>query len=173
MSRYHILPALLGLVIGLAGGFVIRGQFRDGTVSPGSAVLREFSFADVSAKAGGAEWLVIEDKIVDPFLPLSRSKHIARRIVAQASVPDSDQAGYLNRLQQAAEAALESHGAVIKGQSNANQTTLKVEGNDKILRQLDLPRRTYAVDHIQGVADVWCIGESGKLTCIVSLIEEP
>ncbi len=173
MARNPIWLALLSLVLGLAGGFVIRGQLRDGNVSPGSAVLREFSFTDVSAKAGSVGWQVIEDKTYDPFLPLSRSKQIARRIVAQANVPDSEQAGLMNRLQQASEAALESRGAVIKGQSDANQSSSEMEGNDKTLRQLDLPRRYYAVNDVHGVADVWCIAESGKLTCIVSLIEVP
>lgn len=173
MTCNRIWPALLGLVVGLAGGFVVWGHRGNGAGSAGTAVLREFSFSDVSAKAGNAEWQVIEDKTYDPFLPLSRSKQVARRIVAQATVPDSEQAGIMNRLQQASEAALESRGAVIKGQSDASQSTLNLEGNDKTLRQLDLPRRYYAVNDVHGVADVWCIGESGKLTCIVSLTEGP
>ena len=173
MIRNRIWPALLGLVVGLTGGFVIWGHFTDSAQSKGTAALREFSFPEVSARSGKADWQVIEDKIYDAFPPLSRSKRIARRIVAETTVSDTAQAGFIARFQQAAETSLTLHGAVIKGQFDASRSSAQVLRGNNILRQVELPRRYYAIGDVYGVADVWCVAESGRLTFIVSLIEGP
>ncbi len=173
MKPNRIWPALVGLVVGLAGGFFIWGPLRDSVEPKGTTALREFSFADVSAKAGEADWQVIEDKIYEEFPSLSRSKRIARRIIAQATLPETAQAGFIARFQEAAETALTSRGAVMKGRFDASRSSAQVSGGSNLVRQLELPRRYYAIGDVHGVADVWCVAESGRLTCIVSLIEGP
>jgi hypothetical protein len=171
MIRNCIWPALLGLVIGLATGFILSGQSGHLAAPQGTAALRSFSFTDVAAKAGQADFQIIEDKVYEGFPPLSRSKRIARRIIAQTTLSDTQQSDFVSRFQQTAEKALTSHGAVIKGQFDANRSSAQELGGSNILRQLELPRRYYAIGDVHGVADLWCIAESGKVTIVISLIE--
>ena len=173
MTRNCIRPTLLGLVVGLAGGFAFWGHFRSTAEPKGTTALREFSFTDVAAKAGQADWQIIEDKVYDAFPPLSRFKRIARRIVAQATISDTAQAGFVAQFQQATVTALTLHGAIIKGQFDASRSSAQVLGGSNMLTQLELPRRYYTIGDVHGVADVWCIAESGRVTVIVSLIEGP
>ena len=170
MKTAWTLPLILGLIVGTPIGFGLSGTPL--TEIEGSPFLREFALADLTAKASpGVEWEILTDTAHDRFPALARSHRVARRIVATATVPGADQARIAQQVQKAAEAALASHGAVVKGvfDTSSGSTTL-VEG--KPLRShVEMPRWFYAIGDIHGVADVGCVAVSGRVTLLVSLIE--
>ncbi|MEE2886089.1 MAG: hypothetical protein VX951_01545 [Planctomycetota bacterium] len=170
MKTAWTLPLILGLIVGTLIGFGLSGTSF--TQTEGSPFLREFALADLTAKAGdGVEWEVLTDTTHDRFPALARSHRVARRIVATATMPGADQAKLAHQVQQATEAVLASHGAVVKGvfDTSSGSTTL-VEG--KPLRShVEMPRWFYAIGDIHGVADVGCVAVSGRVTLLVSLIE--
>jgi hypothetical protein len=169
MSRKSFL--VVGLVVGLAIGAALFGGFKDAAGPKGTPFLRELSFAAVAARAGQANWDVIEDRVYDPLPALGRSKRIARRIVAHAVLPDADPGTFARRFQQAMEEALASHGAVLKGEFDASRSSARLVNGSPVPLVLELPRRYYALGSVHGVADAWCIGASGEMTVIISLIE--
>jgi hypothetical protein len=161
---------LLTAFIGFTAGFALR-ELNPVPEAKGTSVLWEFSFSDLVSKAGPADWKVIEDRIFDGFPPLSRSKRIARRIVAEAMMPSSAQAAFVKKVQEAAVASLAAHGAAIKGQVDSSSSSVDMHRGERIATQLELPRRYYTVGQVQGVADYWCIAGSGRVMIIVSIME--
>jgi hypothetical protein len=158
-------------LLGGAVGVAVSSHWYLSAESTGTEFLRGFSFPAVAAKAGDAEWAIIEDRFYEPFPALGRSKGIARRIVARAIMPDADQQEFVAQFQLAAATALTSYGAIIKGQFDASQSSAHAGNGSPGRSLLDLPRRYYAIGDIHGVADVWCIAESGHVTVIISLME--
>lgn len=167
------LPVLLFLAVmfGATVGFFLRGQIAIGHKSLGTAVLRELSFDDFIASVHSSEWQLVEDRVYDTFPPLSRNPAIARRIVAQSTLPIADQDSFARNFQTTAEKWLTSHGAVIKGQDNASRNSTKAGADGQVNTLVDLPRRFYSVGNIHGVADFGCIVDSGRVTVIISISE--
>ncbi len=162
--------AAMTVFIALTAGFAFR-ELRPAPPAKGTPVLWEFSFSELVAKTGSADWRVLEDRIYHTLPPLSGPKRIARRIVAQVVMPDAAQAAFIKQFQEAAVAALNAQGAVIKGQIDSSRSSVDLDRGERILTQLELPRRYYTVGNVQGVADYWCVGVSGRVTVIVCLME--
>jgi hypothetical protein len=171
MKRNWFWFLLFGLVLGFALGVASSARFSRPAVPKGTALLRDFSLAAVAAKAGQTNWQVIEDRIYEPFPALARSKRIARRIIARANVADGAFDLFTTQFQQAASAALVAHGALNEAQFDQVQDSTRVVDGSPIRSRLDLPRRYYGIGDIHGVADIWYVAESGRVTVIVSLIE--
>jgi len=143
-----------------------------GYQTEGSPFLREFALADLTAKAGhGVEWEVLTDTTHDRFPALARSHRVARRIVATATMPGVDQAKFAQQVQKAAEAALASRGAVIKGVFDTSSSSSTLVEGKPLMSHVEMPRWFYAIGDIHGVADVGCVAVSGRVTLLVSLIE--
>ncbi len=171
MKRNLAVPVLLAVVLGAIIGFFVRGQFAIGQRSAGTAILRDLSFAEFIGSVGSSEWHVVEDRVYDTFPPLSRNPGIARRIVAQSTLPVSEQDSFARNFQAASEEWIASHGGVIKGANNASRNSTDVVADGQIRTLADLPRRFYAKDNIHGAADFGCVVDSGRVTVIISIIE--
>ncbi len=171
MKRNWIWPLLIGLALGVTLGVVLGERSSRSAVPEGSPLLREFSFAALTAKAGHTNWQVLEDRTYKPFPALSRSKRIARRVIARADMSDVELDRFTTQFQQAATATLDACGALNKAQFDLVQDATRVVDGSPIRSRLDLPRRYYAIGDIHGVADLGYIAESGRVTVIVSLIE--
>ena len=151
-------------------GFFSGGQFSLRRSVLGTPVLHDLSLAELTANLGVSEWNIIEDKVYDTLPSLSRSPRIARRIIAQTTLPDSEQSEFTRRFPLACEEWISSHDAIIKGEYGANDNRIDVAEGQR-LTSVDLPRRYYAIDDIHGVADFGCIADSGRVTLIISIIE--
>ncbi len=171
MKRNFPVLLLLAVVIGATIGFFLRGQIAIGRKVTGTAILRDLSFTEFIATAGSYEWHVIEDRVYDAFPPLSRSPRMARRIVAQSTLPVSEQDSFAKHFQAASEEWITSHGAEVKGASNASRNSTYGVGDGQISTLVDLPRRFYAKDNVHGAADFGCVVDSGRVTVIISIIE--
>ena len=170
MKPSSVVKLLVAVVVSAVIIFFSRGNFSISQKVAGTAVLHDLSLTELTANLGTSEWNVIEDRVYEAFPSLSRSPRIARRIVAQATLPDSDQSEFVSRFHNAGEEWIESQGAVIKGEYEANQTHIQVAGG-QFHTSVDLPRRYYALDDINGVADFGCIADSRRVTLILSIIE--
>lgn len=171
MKRYLPVLILLAVTIGATVGYFLRGQMASGQKSLGTAILRELSFDEFIASFHSSEWELVEDRVYDTFPPLSRNPAIARRIVAQSTLPITEQDSFARNFQTTADKWLTSHGAVIKGQDNASRNSTKAGADGQVNTLVDLPRRFYSVDNIHGVADFGCIVDSGRVTVIISISE--
>jgi hypothetical protein len=80
---------------------------------------------------------------------------------------------FVARFQKAVKDALSEHGAVVKGEISLHKNRTEVKEGLNVSTLLDLPRTYYSIEDIHGVADIWCIADSGGITVIVSLIERP
>jgi hypothetical protein len=169
-ARKWILVTILGLMFSVTGGCEREGTSE---ISAGSEFLRSLRFADLATKAGEATWETLEDKIYEKLPPLGRSPHVGRRIVAQVSLSSSERQHFVARFQQAVEDALREHGAMVKGEISLHKNKAEVKEGVNVSTLLDLPRAYYSIEDIHGVADIWCIADSGGITVIVSLIEGP
>lgn len=170
MKRNWIWSLLVGVFLGVALGVVFTRSIRL-PVPKGTALLREFSFAAIAAEAGVTNWQVIEDRTYERFPPLARSPCIARRIVARAEVSDAELDRFITQFQQSATAALNAKSARNTGQFDLVQDSTRVIDGKPIRHRLDFPRRYYSIGDVHGVADIWYVSESSRLTVIVSLIE--
>lgn len=173
MKRNWIWSLLLGLLLGLALGFVFSEWANRPSMPKSSALLREFSVTAVAAGVGHTNWQVLENRTYEPFPALARSPRIARRIVARAELSEAELGRFTAQFQRAATTALDNYGAVIKGQFDVAQDSTRVIDGAPVHSRVDLPRRYYAIGDIHGVADVWYIAESGRVTVMVSLVEGP
>lgn len=173
MKNTLVWPLFVGLVLGVALGFILSTQFSGSGAPKGTALLREFSFAAVAAKAGYTNWHVLEDRTYEPFPSLARSKRVARRIIAQAVMSDAELGRFTTQFQEAAKAALSAFNAVNKAHFDLVRDATKMINGSPVHSRLDLPRRYYAVGNIHGVADIGYVEEAGNVTVIVSLIEGP
>lgn len=159
----------MGIAIGFFAG---RGFTVNQKVVP-SDVLGELSFSKIISKVHSSEWEIIEDRVYDTLPPLSRSPRIARRIVAQSPLPDAEQTEFTSRFQAAAEEWITSCGATIKGQEDAQRTSVEATTDGTVRTLFDLPRRYYAVGDVHGVADFGCIARKDSAIVIISIIEGP
>lgn len=142
------------------------------TTASSSAVLRDFSFAAIAAKAGQTNWQILEDRVYESFPSQALSKRIARRIVARANLPPNVDAGeFASRFQQTASAAPDSYGARNTAHFDLVKDSTSTASGVPFRSRVDLPRRYYTVGDIHGVADLWCIADPGHVTVIISLIE--
>jgi hypothetical protein len=171
MKQNLVLPLLLAVLVGAIVGFLFRGQLEIRPKSPGTAILHDLSFSEFITDVASLEWHVLEDRVYDTFPPLSRNPRIARRIIAQSTLPSSEQSSFAERFQAAAEEWITSHGATLKGAQNAERISADVVADGQLITLVDLPRRFYAVDNVHGVADFGCIADSGRVTIIISIIE--
>jgi hypothetical protein len=171
MKYNRFWSSLVGLVIGVAVGFALSARFDRPALPKSSALLREFSFVAVAAQLGQANWQVLEDRTYEPFPAQARSQRIARRIVARADLADAELEKFTTQFQDTATKAMETYGAVNKAQFDMAQGSARVINGSPVRSRMDLPRRYYAIGDIHGVADLWYIAESGRVTVIVSLIE--
>jgi hypothetical protein len=167
-TRKCILLTISGLIFSVPGGCERKGTSE---ISAGSEFLRNLRFADLAAKAGEATWEILEDKIYEKFPPLGRSPHVGRRIVAQVSSSSSERQHFVARFQGAVKDALRGHGAMVKGEISLHKSGTAIKEGVNGSSLLDLPRTYYSIEDIHGVADIWCIADSGGITVIVSLIE--
>lgn len=161
-------------LLGLAAIMMIGCTFSISALAEtkGSAFLRGLKLADLTGQASaGVKWTIITDMVHERFPDAARSERVARRIVATATMSEANQANFIGQFQSAASAALNSHGAMIKGIFNANQSSTEVVGGASIRSDLQMPRRFYSIGDLHGVADIWCVGVAGRVTVIVSLIE--
>jgi hypothetical protein len=164
---------LFGFVLGVASGFFFSARLNRAAMPKGTSLLREFSLITVLAKAGQTNWQIIEDRTYEPFPALARSKRIARRIVARAELSDAELDWFTTGFQQAASEALVSYNARNTAQFDLVQGSERVVEGSPIRSRVDLPRRYYAIGDIHGVADIWYIAESGRVTLMASFIEGP
>jgi len=139
--------------------------------APGRIVLHGFSFREVIAKAGPAEWHILEDLTFQPFPPLGRPARISRRIVAQATIPDNQVDDFTRRFQDAAQAALVSLGGMMKGEVDFAQARGGFLDGESVNSRIDLPRRYYAVGRQHGVADIWLVARGTDVTIVVTFTE--
>ena len=167
----QVWPLLLTGVIGFVIGLLIGGRMAVSQKIVPSPVLKDFTFANFIADVSSSEWTVVEDKAYDTLPPLSLSPRIARRIVAQTSLENSDQNEFATRFQRAAEEWITSCGAMIKGQQDAQRVVAKAVTDGEVRALIDLPRRYYAVGNVNGVADFGCVAHSGSVTIIISIVE--
>jgi hypothetical protein len=172
-TRFRILPTLGGLIVGLMAGMALGTFIAKAGKPDGSAFLRNVRFDDLTAKAGHPNWEIVEDKTYDRLPPLSRRPRISRRIVAQTSLAASGQSRLIELLQQGMSEALATHGAVIRGEVSLSRSQSEIIEGRQVLTHLEMPRLYYAIGDIHGVADVWFLADSGRVTAIVSLIEGP
>ena len=171
MKRKWIGPLIIGLVLGISLGVVFSPWVNRPRMPEGSAFFREFSFTEFAAGIEQTNWQVLEDRIYESFPSLARSQRIARRIVAHADLSESELGRFTSQFQQAAAASLSKHGAIIKGQFDLESYTTQIGDASASHSLIDLPRRYYAIGEIHGVADIWYVAESGRVTVMVSLIE--
>ncbi|MHC1765199.1 MAG: hypothetical protein AB9869_13010 [Verrucomicrobiia bacterium] len=163
------LLASLVLCVGVASSlWALSGCTRP---PQGTAFLRGFSLTEVASKAGESEWHILEDRVYEPFPAMARSKRIARRVVAQSRLPNAELGRFVSEFQKAASATLDAHGARPTGKFELTEDTTTVIDSLPVRSRLDLPRRYYAIGDVHGVADIWCLAESDRVTVIVSLIE--
>lgn len=169
-TRKWILVTIFGLMFSATGGCERKGTSE---IRAGSEFLRSLRFADLAAEAGESTWETLEDTIYEKLPPLGRRQQVGRRIVAQVSSSSSEQQDLVARFQQAVKDALREHGAMVKGEISLHKNRTEVKEGVNVSTLLDLPRLYYSIEDIHGLADIWCIADSGRLTVIVSLIEDP
>ena len=166
-SRGSTIPIIVACLVGiLVGRFWVTSR-----QSPGSAVLRDFSFEAVVAKAEPIEWHVLEDRVYQPFPPLARPARIARRIVAQATIPPDRVDDFTRRFQDATDAALAALGGTTKGEVDLGQSRGQFLDGASVDSRLDLPRRFYAIGGQHGVADSWLIARGTDVTIVITFTE--
>lgn len=173
MKFHWIWPLVLGLILGAGLGFALSLRPSRAEMPKGSTLLHEFSFATIAAKLGTTNWHVVEDKIYEPFPTLARAKRIARRIVARTEMSDGQLGLFATQFQQAVSAALVRYEALNAAQFDLIEDATRAIEGVPIRSRIDLPRRYYAIGDTHGVADVWYVAESGRVTLIASFIEGP
>jgi hypothetical protein len=154
-------PLFAGLVLGLAAGYGLAVYASGESPAAGSPFLREFSFAEAARNAAAAEWEVVHDRTA-PVL-LGRSRRIARRFVARATLSQRDVQPFAQRFDQSVEEALPHQ----SGEENLDRATVSADSS----RLLQLPRYHYRTDAGDGVVDAGIVAEGGEVTVIVSMIE--
>jgi hypothetical protein len=158
---------------GVALSFIFSAWVKRPDIATSSALLREFPFTAIAARAGQTNWHILEGRTYEPFPALARSRRIARRMVARTELSEAELERFTTQFQQAATAALGNCGAVIKAQFDMVQDLTRVIERSPMHSRVDLTRRYYAIGGIHGVADIWYVAEGGSVTVIVSLIEGP
>jgi len=166
-SRGSTIPIIIACLVGiLVGRFWVTSH-----QSSGSAVLRGFSFQAVVAKAEPTESHVLEDRVYQPFPPLARPARIARRIVAQATIPVDQVDAFTRRFQDATDAALAALGGTMKGEVDLSQSRGQFLDGASVDSRLDFPRRFYAIGGQHGVADIWLITRGTDVTIVITFTE--
>lgn len=171
MKRNWVWTLLVSLVLCVGVASSLWGLSGCTRPQHGTTFLRGFSLTEVASKAGESEWHILEDRMYEPFPAMARSKRIARRLVAQSRLPNAELERFVSQFQKAASAVLDGHGARTTGKFELTDGTITVTNSLPARSLLDLPRRYYAIGDVHGVADIWCLGESDRVTVIVSLIE--
>ena len=169
--------AIIGLIVGVLLGIAATLAWPTSPLAP-SPVLQSFSTEQFLASVSEASWQTIADTTTESYPPLSRAPRAARRVVARAILPESEQTNFAARFQSAAEHWLESQGATLKGQEDANDM-VATPGNDDAsaaeLQVVSMPRRFYDVttngSAVHGVADFSCVQNDGHVTIEISLEE--
>ncbi len=173
MKRHWLLPLLLGLFFGAAAGYVLAGRLHSRGAAKGTAFLREFSFSAVSAKAGHADWKVLEDRIYDSSNSPAPGHGIARRIIARATMREAEQSESATHVEEAIAAWLTSNGGTVIGHFGIDEGTVHTENEAVIHSLIRAPRRFYVMSGIHGMLDLSYVGENGQVTVIISIIEDP
>lgn len=171
MKKVSIWIVLIGFALGIGIGYFLHDRSPRRASGGGSEILSGLSYSEFIARTGSFDWTVIKDEIDERFPPLSRNPRVARWIVAETSIEASEQSAFVSSFQSAAEDWIHSRGGMIKGHSSVNRAMTETGENGAEHRQVSLPRRYYAIDDVHGVADFWCLADSGRVTVMISLIE--
>lgn len=172
MKRQWIWSLLLGLFPGIALGFGLCTLFPFPNPAKGTAFLRQFSFSALATQAGQPKWKVLEDRIYDSATGFGGGA-IARRIVASATLRDSEQNGFVEHFDEAVTTWLSSQHGIVQGMFDADGTSARKENEAMINSLIHAPRRFYLIGHTHGAIDVSCIGVNGQMTVMISITEGP
>ncbi len=173
MKRAWVWVFVAGLLFGGALGFWMSPKLCRVAAPTGTAFLRGFTLPPVPGRTGQTNWLVLEDRVYEPFPSLARAKRVARRIVAQTEMSDEEVGLFATRFPQVVRETLDTHQARNEAQFELTRDATRVVDGAPVRSRVDFPRRYYALGDVHGVADCWYVSESGRVTVMVSLIEGP
>ena len=173
MKRHGIWSLLPGLLPGIALGFGLSALFSLRNPAKGTGFLRQFSFSALATQAGQPNWKVHEDRIYDRATGLGGGGTIARRIVASATMRDSEQNGFAGQFDEAVTKWLSSQNGTVQGMFDADGTSVVMENETMIQSLIHAPRRFYRIGQTHGTIDVSCIGVNGQMTVMISITEGP
>jgi len=124
MKRPWIWALLLGLLLGTAAGLGLSSWvFAPPSAEP-STLFRNFAFHEIAEKADQSKWEIFEDRITiyPPLPPLGRPQRIERRILARASLSNTEILAFVLHFESVVEDVLKSkeEAVVINPPSLAN-----------------------------------------------------
>ena len=170
MKRPWIWALLLGLLLGAAAGLGLSSWVFAPPSTEASALLRHFSFQEVAEKTEHSKWEILEDKIkIYPRFPaLGRPHRIERRMIARATLSDSELVAFALEFETLVEDVLRStdEAVVINPASAGNAGEVSATLQPQVPRYYQ--RTRYKIGDTSGVMEAWLNGQRGQATVIVS-----